>query len=210
MERPKSSDQFPQTIEKIREVIVRSTDARILFWASQLHEVPFSNEMKLSDMYHSNLSLSGQFDAFLRTEALGKGRSMGSVGFGEIKESIRQLTETVTDPIRRYPKNNSLTIGDIRTLKDGVIRRMGLDPFQVFIVRKLFGYESEDGLSPRDWIRNLESISMPVNNPDAKLKYFLKEMDRKSLLNLLDITLPKNYLVDQPPIINVDVEPRLS
>lgn len=194
MERPKNFDRTPQTIENIKELIDGSAGAKIPVWAAQLHEVPFQNEIKVSDLYYSDRSCRGQFDAFLRNDALGKKDFLGSAGTGEIQESVRQLTEIITERQPGYSRMpNSLKIGDIKTLKDGVIRRMGLSPLQVFIVRKLFGYESEDGLAPRAWARNLESISIPILTPDLQMKEYFSGVHKKYLSDALDTVLTNNF-----------------
>jgi len=199
MERIEGSDKTSQTIEKIREVVDRSVGVEIPLWAIQLHEVPFQNNVKLSNLYYTDFSESGkfvsrQFDTFLRKDALGKKNSLGSEGIGEIRDVIKKLTITVENPLRRDTRMaNSLTIGDIRTLKDGIIRRLGLSPLQVFISRKLFGYESEDGLSPRDWAKNLSSIGLHVQTKDYQLKEYFNGEYRKPLSNLLDQNLPSNF-----------------
>lgn len=48
MERPKSFDRTPLVIENIENVINRSIEKEIPLWATQLHEAPFPNEIKLS------------------------------------------------------------------------------------------------------------------------------------------------------------------
>ncbi len=198
MERVKGPDRTTQTIERIKEVIDRSVGAEIPHWAIQLHEVPFQNNVRLSHLYYSDFSASGkfdsrQFDTFLRKDALGKRDSLGSEGIREIRDVIKKLTITVEDPLRRHPRTaNSLTIGDIRTLKDGFIRRLGLSPLHVFISRKLFGYELEGGLDPRAWTRNLEGIGLHAQTKNHQLKKYFNGVYRKPLSKMLDSDLPNN------------------